>query len=100
MFWSRAKFSSFSWERILFFKSACVNMVTQIQVQIGDTRRVFLWILVGVLTILKKYILREIPKTRFMGFGLLYENDKGEYVVLNGVRMADIRLACLLVCLR
>ena len=54
----------------------------------------------GVLRILKKYILREIPKTRFMCFGLLYENDKGEYVVLNDVRMADIRLACLLVCLR
>ena len=100
MFWSRAKFSGFSWERILFLKSACVNMVMQIQVQIEDTRRVFLWILVGVLRILKKYILREIPKTRFMGFGLLYENDKGEYVVLNDVRMADIRLACLLVCLR
>ena len=30
-----------------------------------------------------------------MDFGLLYENDKGEYVVLNGVRMADIRLASL-----
>ena len=30
-----------------------------------------------------------------MGFGLLYENDKGEYVVLNDVRMADIRLAWL-----
>ena len=42
---------------------------------------------------LKNYILREIPKTRFMDFGLLYENDEGEYVVLNDVRMADIRLA-------
>ena len=42
---------------------------------------------------LKKYILREIPKIRFMDFGLLYENDEGEYVVLNDVRMADIRLA-------
>ena len=31
----------------------------------------------GVLRILKKYILREIPKARFMDFGLLYENDKG-----------------------
>ena len=42
----------------------------------------------------KNYILREIPQARF---GLLYENDKGEYVVLNDVRMADIRLvACLL----
>ena len=48
----------------------------------------------------KNYILREIPKTSFMDFGLLYENDKGGYVVLNGVRMADIRrasLVCLLV---
>ena len=42
---------------------------------------------------LKNYILRETPKTRFMDFGLLYENDKGEYVVLNDARMADIRLA-------
>ena len=30
-----------------------------------------------------------------MDFGLLYENDKGEYVVLNDVRIADIRLALL-----
>ena len=40
MFWSRAKFSGFLWERILFLNSACVNMVMQIQVQIADTRRV------------------------------------------------------------
>ena len=39
--------------------------------------------------------MREIPKTHFMDFGLLYENDKGEYVVLNDVRIADIRLASL-----
>ena len=44
---------------------------------------------------LKNYILREIPKTLFMNFGLPYENDKGKYVVLNDVRMADIRLASL-----
>ena len=43
----------------------------------------------------KNYILCEIPKTRFMDFGLLCENDKGEYVVLNDVRMAHIRLASL-----
>ena len=36
-----SKFSGFSWERILFLKSACVNMVMQIQVQIGDTGRLF-----------------------------------------------------------
>ena len=37
-----SKFSGFSWERNLFLKSACVNMVMQIQVQIGDTGSVFL----------------------------------------------------------
>ena len=37
------KFSAFSWERILILKSACVNMVMQIQVQIGDTRRVLFY---------------------------------------------------------
>ena len=26
---------------------------------------------------LKNFILREIPETSFMDFGLLYENDKG-----------------------
>ena len=30
-----------------------------------------------------------------MYFGLLYENDTREYVVMNDVRMADIRLATL-----
>ena len=37
-----------------------------------------------------------------MDFGLLYENNNGEYVVLNDVRMADIPLASLvyLRCLR
>ena len=30
-----------------------------------------------------------------MDFGLLYENDKGECVVLSDVRMADICLASL-----
>ena len=36
-----------------------------------------------------------IPQVCFMDFGLLYENDQGEYVVLNDVCMADIRLASL-----
>ena len=39
--------------------------------------------------------MHEIPKTSFMDFGLLYESDKGEYKVLNDVRMADIHLASL-----
>ena len=30
-----------------------------------------------------------------MDFGLLYENDKREYEVLNDIRIADIRLASL-----
>ena len=46
-----SKFSGFSWERILFLKSAGDDMVVQIQVQIGDTGRVFLWIRLGVLRI-------------------------------------------------
>ena len=45
-----------------------------------------------MLRIYKNYSLREIPKTGFMDFGLLYENDAGEYIVLNDVRTADIRL--------
>ena len=71
-------------------------MVIQIQVQIGDTRRVFFyesaWEFWGFK---KNYILREILKTRFMDFGLLYKNDEGEYIVLNDVCVADIRLASL-----
>ena len=91
-----SKFSSFSWERILFLKSACVNMAIQIQVQIGDARRVFLFFVnpPGSVEDLKKIHLREIPKT-LMNFGLLYENDKGEYVVLKDVHMTDIRFASL-----
>ena len=44
---------------------------------------------------LKNYILSEIPKTRFMDFGLLYENDEGDHVVLNDLLMADIHLTSL-----
>ena len=101
-----SKFSGFSWERILFLKSACVNMVIQIQVQIGDTRRVFFFFFFmnphGSVEDLKNFILRDIPRTRFMDSGFLYENDEEEYVVLNDVRMPDIGLALLvyLHCLR
>ena len=38
---------------------------------------------------------KKLPKTCFMDFSLLYENDEGEYVVLKDVCMADIRLASL-----
>ena len=37
-----SKFSGFSWECILFINSACVNMVMQIQVQIGVLEEYFL----------------------------------------------------------
>ena len=66
----------------------------QIQVEIGDTRRV-LWSAWECWGFKKNYILCEIPQTRLMDFGLLYENNEGEYVVLNDVRMEDIRLASL-----
>ena len=78
----------------VLYKSACVNMLMQIQVQTGGTKECFhesAWECWG----LKNYILRKIPKKSFMNFGLLYENDKGEYVVSNNVRMADICLVSL-----
>ena len=68
-------------------------MVMQIQLQIGDTRRVFYESAWESWGFQKNYSLREIPKTRFMEFGLLCENDEEEYVVLNDVRIADIGLA-------
>ena len=43
-----SKFSGFSWECILFLKSADVNMVMQIQVQIGILEEFFLLIRLGV----------------------------------------------------
>ena len=55
----------------------------QIQVQIGDTWRVFFTNLPRSFKELTTTISCAIPKTRFMDFGLLYENDKGKYVVLN-----------------
>ena len=72
-----SKFSGFSWECILFLKSARVNMVMQIQVQIGDTRRVFFFVNLpwSVEDLKSTTFLREILKTCFMDFGILYEND-------------------------
>ena len=55
----------------------------QVQVQIGDTRRVFLIDPPRIYNDLRTAVLREIPKTKYMEFGLQYENDEGEYVVLN-----------------
>ena len=49
-----SKFSGFSWERIQFLIFACVNMAMQIQVQIGDTRRVIFMNLPGSVADVKK----------------------------------------------
>ena len=87
-----SKFSGFSWERILFLNSACVNMVMQIQVQIGDTWRVILWIPWECWGFKKLHFAWDSVLWILV---LLYENDKGEHVVLNDVRMAYIRLASL-----
>ena len=72
-------------------------MVMQIQVQIGDTRRVLFYESALECWGFKKknYILREISKTRLMDFASLCVNDKGEYLMLNDVRMAEIRLGSL-----
>ena len=43
-------------------------MVMQLQVQIGDTSIVFFMNPPGSVENLKNYILREIPKIRFMDF--------------------------------
>ena len=93
-----SKFSGFSWERILFLKTACVNMVMLFKFKLEILEEFFFFFvnLPGSVEDLKNTtFLREIPRTRFMDFGMLYENEKGEYVVLNDVRMADIRLASL-----
>ena len=76
------------------FKSACVNMMMRCKFKF-KLEIIKEFFMNPPVEDLKNYILREIPKTRFIIFGLLYENDKGEYVVLNDVRMADIRLASL-----
>ena len=91
-----SKFSGFSWERtgVFYFYSLhvsiwCCKFKFKLEILEG-----FLFANpTGSVEHFKNYILREIPKTGFMDFGLLYENDKGGSVVLNDVRMADIRLA-------
>ena len=51
-------------------------MEMKVQVQIGDTRRVLFMNPPRSVEELTKAITREIPKTNFMDFGLLYENDE------------------------
>ena len=104
MFWSvLSKFSGFSWKRILFLKSACVNKGwCKFKFKLEVLEEFFYESAWECWGFKKNYTLHEISQTRFMDFGLLYENNEGEYVVLNDVRMTDIRLASLvyLPCLR
>ena len=55
----------------------------QLQVQIGETRRVFFMRQPNTYSELADAIKKEIPKAKFMDFSLLFENDEEEYVVLN-----------------
>ncbi len=55
----------------------------QVQVQIGETRRVFFMQQPNMYSELADAIKKEIHKAKFMDFSLLFENDEGEYVVLN-----------------
>ena len=98
-----SKFSGFSWKRILFLKSACVNKGwCKFKFKLEVLEEFFYESAWECWGFKKNYTLHEISQTRFMDFGLLYENNEGEYVVLNDVRMTDIRLASLvyLPCLR
>lgn len=54
----------------------------QVQVLIGETRRVFFTTEPKSYTHLMQTIEREIPKIKFMAYGVMYENDEGDYVVL------------------
>ena len=55
----------------------------QVQVQIEDTRRVLFITQPNSYAELIDAIKKEIPKIRYVNFSLLFENDEGEYVVLN-----------------
>ena len=48
----------------------------QIQVQVGDTRRVFFMDPRKTYPELEGAVYREVSKTRNMEFGLMYENDE------------------------
>ena len=64
------KFSGFSWKPILFLKSACVNMVMQLQVQIGGISRDFFMNPPGSVEDLENYILLRVIPNR------ICENDR------------------------
>ena len=65
-----SKFSGFSWERILFLKSASVNMVMQLQVQIGDNSIVFFYESARECWGFKKLLFAWDSEDKFYGFWL------------------------------
>ena len=71
----------------------------QVQVQIGETRRVFFMPSPKTYNNLIDAIMQEIPNTRSLTFGLLYENDDKELVVMNDdplcIRIAISGLKCI-----
>ena len=76
-------FSSFTSSEGRFTCEATMESEMQVQVEIGDTRRVFFMAPPKTVDELNNAITSNIPKMRFLTFGILYENDEGEYVVLN-----------------
>jgi hypothetical protein len=65
----------------------------QVQVQINDTKRVLFTPEPNTYTELVDVIRTEIPKTRTIDINLLYENDEGEYVVMNSHDLLCLRTA-------
>ena len=59
-----------------------VDLQVQVQIEIGVTRRAFFTHQPSNYQQLIDDIKREIPKTKFTDFGLQFENDEGDYVVL------------------
>ena len=65
----------------------------QLQVQVGETKRVIFTPEPSNYIDLVGVIKKEIPKTQIIDFSLLYENDEGEYVVMNNHDPLCIRIA-------
>ena len=69
-------FSSFTLSVGRFTREATMESEMPVQVEVGNTRRVFLMHFVDELN---KAITSSIFKMRFSTFGILDENDEGEY---------------------
>ena len=72
-------FSSFTLSVGRFTREATMESEMQVQVEVGNTRRVFLMSPPKTVDELNKAITSSIFKMRFSTFGILDENDEGEY---------------------